>query len=125
MFFMLVNTGLHVLLTWKPVSRRLINGVLMVSLDVVSLLTRVPLVDTLSLLEKKFDAKTVKLFNHVLTSSYFSFEEIFYEQRDGVAMGSPLSPAIADFFMENFEKKALSTAPRRQNVSSDMWTIPF
>jgi hypothetical protein len=28
-------------------------------------------------------------------------------------MGTPLSPAIADFFMEDFEKKALSTAPRR------------
>jgi hypothetical protein len=28
-------------------------------------------------------------------------------------MGSPLSPAIADFFMEDFEEKALNTASRR------------
>jgi hypothetical protein len=26
----------------------------------------------------------------------------FYEQMDGVAMGSPLSPVIANFFMEEF-----------------------
>jgi hypothetical protein len=27
-------------------------------------------------------------------------------KKDGVAMGSPLSPVIANFFMEDFEKKA-------------------
>jgi hypothetical protein len=43
---------------------------------------------------------------HVLTISYFSFADQFYEQFDGVAMGSPLSPVIANFFMEDFEKIA-------------------
>jgi hypothetical protein len=31
----------------------------------------------------------------------------FYEQTDGVAMGSPLSPVIMDFLMEDFEETAL------------------
>jgi len=31
----------------------------------------------------------------------------FYEQTDGVATGSPLSPVIANFFMEDFEKKTI------------------
>ena len=36
-----------------------------------------------------------------------------YEQTDGVAMVSPLSPGIANFFMEDFEKKALEQATRK------------
>ncbi|XP_071441632.1 uncharacterized protein [Hetaerina americana] len=86
---------------------------IMISLDVVSLFTRVPLQETLSLLEKKFDADTVKLFHHALTSTYFTFDNSYYEQKDGVAMGSPLSPAIANFFMEEFEEHALQSAPYR------------
>ncbi|XP_046395746.1 uncharacterized protein LOC124163008 [Ischnura elegans] len=84
---------------------------LLVSLDVVSLFTRVPLDDTLRLLAEKFDGDTVQLFRHVLNSTYFQYHGEFYEQSDGVAMGSPLSPTIANFFMEDFEEKALSSAP--------------
>ncbi|XP_046382334.1 uncharacterized protein LOC124153280 [Ischnura elegans] len=82
----------------------------MVSFDVVSLFTKVPLKETLQLLSARFNAKIVNLFQHVLTSTYFQFRGEFYEQTDGVAMGSPLSPAIANFFMEDFEERALSTA---------------
>ncbi|XP_046385940.1 uncharacterized protein LOC124155816 [Ischnura elegans] len=85
----------------------------MVSLDVVSLFTRVPIIDTLALLGRILDRKTVELFHHVLTSSYFLYNGDFYEQTDGVAMGSPLSTVIANFFMEDFEEHALNSAPLR------------
>ena len=52
-------------------------------------------------------------FRHVLNSTYFIFGGQFYEQMDGVAIGSPLSPVIADFFMEDFESKALQSATHR------------
>ena len=86
---------------------------IIVSFDVVSLFTRVPLMDTLKLLDARFDKDTVNLFHHVLTSTYFKYDGQFFEQRDGVAMGSPLSPVIANFYMEDFEEKALSSAPLR------------
>ncbi|XP_046391246.1 uncharacterized protein LOC124159465 [Ischnura elegans] len=35
----------------------------------------------------------------------------FYKQKEGVPMGSPLSPAIANLFMEDFEERALESAP--------------
>ncbi|XP_071452179.1 uncharacterized protein [Hetaerina americana] len=57
---------------------------ILVSLDVVSLFTRVPLTDTLRLLEAKFDATTVMLFRHVLTSTYFLYDGQYFEQADGV-----------------------------------------
>jgi hypothetical protein len=54
----------------------------------------------------------LRLFRHVLTS-YFSFNGQFYEQIDGVAMGSPLSPVIANSYMENYEERALDLAPHK------------
>jgi hypothetical protein len=48
-----------------------------------------------------------------MTTSYFSFNGQFYEQIDGVAMGSPLSPVIANFYMEDFEERALDSAPHK------------
>jgi hypothetical protein len=52
----------------------------LVSFDVVSLFTKVPLNDTLQLLEQPFDSRMIDLFQHVLTSTYFLFEGKFYEQ---------------------------------------------
>ena len=40
----------------------------------------------------------------------FSGKEKFYEQTHGAPMGSPLSPVMANLFMEEFEKKALATS---------------
>jgi hypothetical protein len=45
-----------------------------------------------------------------LRATYFQFEDQFYEQVDGAALGSPLSPIIANLYMEGFENKALATA---------------
>ncbi|XP_071440817.1 uncharacterized protein [Hetaerina americana] len=90
---------------------RLDNQDILASFDVISLFTKVPIKDTLLLLQARFDEKTVDLFRHVLTSTYFLYNGKFYEQVEGVPMGSPLSPAIANFYMEDFEERALRTAP--------------
>jgi hypothetical protein len=86
---------------------------LMVSFDVVSLFTNVPIVDSLELLSHHFEYDVLALFKNVLTSTYFCFDGQFYEQMDRVAMGSPLSPVIAYFFMEGFEKKAIEQATHK------------
>jgi hypothetical protein len=83
---------------------------ILVSFYVVSLFTMVPLEEALRLLGRHFDEAILRLFRHVLTSSFFSFNGQFYEQSDGVAMGSPLSPVIANYFMEYFEEMALESA---------------
>jgi hypothetical protein len=48
-----------------------------------------------------------------LTSSCLSFNGQFYEQTDGVAMGLPLSPVIANYFMGYFEEMALEAATHK------------
>jgi hypothetical protein len=85
----------------------------MASFNVVLLFTRVPIRETMNLLSQHFEEDILTLFCHILTSSYFSYTGQFYEQIDGVAMGSPLSPVIANFYMEDFEEMALDQAPHK------------
>jgi hypothetical protein len=85
-------------------------GDLMVSFDVVSLFTKVPVEDSLSLLSHHFTDYILALFKLVLTSTYFCFDGQYFEPTDGVATGSPLSPVIANFFVEDFEEKTLNQA---------------
>ena len=54
------------------------------------------------------------LLEFCLKNTYFSFQSEFCEQVKGVAMGSPVSPVVANLYMEYFEQKALSTAPHPQ-----------
>ncbi|XP_054853995.1 uncharacterized protein LOC129342319, partial [Eublepharis macularius] len=89
---------------------------ILVSFDVVSLFTKVPVKDTIALINQIFPEDVTALFHHCLTTSYFQWDNEFYEQMDGVAMGSPLSPVIANFYMEHFEKTALESAPHKPSV---------
>jgi hypothetical protein len=84
---------------------------IMVSFDIVSLFTRVPIKETMDLLGRHFEEDVLGLFCHVLTTTYFTFNGQFHGQTAGMAMGSPLSPVIANFYMEDYEKAALESAP--------------
>ena len=42
---------------------------------------------------------------------------------EGAAIGSPLSPIVANIFKEKFEKEALDTAPHPQVCGKDMLMI--
>jgi hypothetical protein len=72
---------------------------ILVSFDVVSHFTTVPLGEALRLLGRHFGDDILCLFRHVLTSYFFRFDGQFYEQADGVAVGSSVSPVIASFLM--------------------------
>ena len=45
-----------------------------------------------------------ELFNFATSHTHFLFNGCFYDQVDGVAMGSPLAPVLANFFMGHYEK---------------------
>ncbi len=53
----------------------------------------------------------IKLLELCLRSTYFMFDGQIYSQVEGAAMGSPVSPIVANIFMQWFEETALETFP--------------
>ena len=51
----------------------------------------------------------ILLLELCLKNTYFSFQDQFFEQVEGVALGSPISPIVANLYMEDLEQKPLST----------------
>lgn len=64
----------------------------------------------MELLISLFLEATIQLFEFLLQLMYFVYNGEFYEHIACVAMWSPLPPGIADFFMVEFEQKALNQA---------------
>jgi hypothetical protein len=101
----------------------------LVSFDVVSLFTRVPVTEAIEVISRRLledetlDERTVlppgdicSLTNMCIKSTYFQFGESFYEQLDGAAMGSPLSPIVANIYMEELETMALNSTIQRPRM---------
>ena len=51
------------------------------------------------------------MLEFILTTTYFCFNGHIYRQKFGTAIGSPVSPLVANMFMEHLERKLLDTAP--------------
>ena len=95
------------------------------SYDVSALFTLVPVDQALNiikdLLEKDHTLKNmtvmgvndiILLLEFCLKNTYFSFQDQFFEQVEGVAMGSPVSPIVANLYMEYLEQKTLKYCPQ-------------
>ena len=103
------------------------SGYHMVSFDVKSLFTNVPLKYTIGLVLEQIYNKG-ELVTNITRSEmkemllctknvHFSYNHDIYIQRDGVAMGSPLGPVLAGIFMVNLE---MSLVPQL-NVYINFW----
>ena len=90
---------------------RIDHSDILVSFDVVSLFTKVPIPNSIHIVKEKMGDEIASLVKLCLRSTFFSFQNVFYEQVDGVAMGFPLSPIITNLYMEHFEEVALRSFP--------------
>ena len=92
------------------------------SYDVSALFTLVPIDPALNIIKDLLVKDTtlkegtvmevgdiILLLEFCLKNTYFSFQDQFYEQVEGAAMSSPVSPIVANLYMEYLESKALST----------------
>ena len=67
----------------------------------------------------------ILLLKFCLKNTYFSFQGQFFEQAEGAAIGSPVSPIVANLYMEYLEQKALSTACHSPGSGTGMWMTPL
>jgi len=89
----------------------------LVSLDVVSLFTNVPIDLVMEVLDNRWNLiephtkipknEFLNAVKFTLDSTYFIFNEKIYKQTYGAPMGSPLSPIIADLALQNLESHTL------------------
>ena len=88
----------------------------MCTFDIQSLFTNVPLDETIKicaeqLYHSEIEVPTlsgksfVKLMEKVTKGVEFSFDGVMFKQTDGVAMGSPLGPVLANIFVGYLEQK--------------------
>ena len=104
-------------------------GQKLVSYDVSALFTSIPVPDAIVAIERKLNSdpllhkrnplsrkRIIELLSFCLNATYFSYKSNIYKQKHGAAMGSPVSPIIANLYMEVFEAKAIRTAPNPPSV---------
>ena len=96
----------------------------MMSYDVKALLTSVPTQPATNIIRKLLEQdqelqhrtpmtvdNIICLLEFYLNSTYFMFQGKYYEQLEGAAMGSPISPIVANLCMGNFVVEAIRSAP--------------
>ena len=92
----------------------------LVSFDVVSLFTNVPLEETINLAcdyvysdssttKPHFDKRHFQKLLKFATSGEFLYKDRLFRQVDGVAMGSPLGPTLAKLFLAHYENQWMSS----------------
>ena len=85
----------------------------MVSFDVTSLYTNIPIIETLNIIkdylnrDDQFTRKTatpqdkfLDLVHLVLTTTWHTFNSQFYQQTDGIAVRGPASSTTAEIYMQ-------------------------
>ena len=98
------------------------HSLVMGSLDVDALFTSIPLDETINIcINELFKEKELvnmltkkeakSLLELACKDALFIFDGTLYFQIDGVAMGSPLGPTLANIFMNFYEKKWLDECP--------------
>ena len=98
-------------------------GDFITSYDVSALFTSVPIEPAINIIRRKLELdqelhtrttmkveQITSLLEFCLKTTYFHFQGRFYEQLQGAAMGSPISPIVANLYIEDFEIKAISSA---------------
>ena len=95
----------------------------MASFDVESLFTNIPLNETIEIcVNKLYPRKNMKykglrknelrmLLELATKESLILFDSHYYRQIDGVAMGSPLGPTLANVFLSHYEEIWLDNCP--------------
>ena len=90
------------------------------SFDIKALFTNVPIEEALTVIHHRLQedesledrtALSADQVSHLLElclkNNYFVYDGQYYKQKEGAAMGSPVSPIVANIYMEMFEDLAL------------------
>ena len=89
----------------------------MLSLDIESLFPSIPLDETIRYATEVFlknsgqklnKSQVEKLFKYCTKNITFKFGDFYFKQLNGIAMGSPLAPALAEVFLTKIENEYIN-----------------
>ena len=102
---------------------KLEGGECLTSFDVTALYTSIPVAEAIEVIKRRLEQdkelprrttwspeNILRLLEFCLVNTYFLFNGQFFEQTKGAAMGSPVSPIVANIYMEASEDRAINTA---------------
>jgi hypothetical protein len=97
---------------------RLNYGYKLCSLDIENLISSIPLDNVIAMAAdilfnyfktKISKADLIKLLNYCTKYMTFKFNGKLYRQNDGITMGSPLAPILAEIYLNDFENKYIKS----------------
>jgi hypothetical protein len=71
----------------------------MVSFIMVSLFIKIPILEAMSLISNLVEPETMDLIKNFLSSTFFTFKRVCYEQTEHTTMGSSLFIVVSNIFM--------------------------
>ena len=99
------------------------QGQCITSYDVSALFISEPIEPAITIIRRKLELdqelhkrttmkveQIISLLEFCLRTTYFQFEDRFYEQLQGAAMGSPISPIVTNLYIEEFELSAINSS---------------
>ena len=112
----------------------LLQGECLCSYDVSTLFTSVPIDPALNIIKNLLEKDDTlqertelsvqnisELLGFSLHHTYFSFQNKFNEQVEGTAIGSLVSPIVANLYMEHFERDAGWSAYTPLGIGLGLW----
>ena len=104
------------------ISSQKLEHEVLVSFDVVSLFTNIPIDLAVTVARRNLESDDtledrtqldvddiIQLLEMCLNATFLQFQETCYQQKQGTAMGSPVSVTVANLVMEDVEQRALSS----------------
>ncbi|XP_069476323.1 uncharacterized protein [Ambystoma mexicanum] len=104
---------------------------ILVTLDIESLYTKIPQMATLRVIDKILRERdppmttpvslVMQLAEIALTKNFFIYENSFYEQISGTAMGATFAPSLANLYVANFEEAIIYNPTNPWLPNLDLW----
>lgn len=100
---------------------------ILISLDIKNLYTNIPIKETIdtmyNILLKNNENQLIveqitNVISDILKQNYFTFNNKIYLQKDGLAMGSPLSAIMSEIFLQNIEKSNIPEILTKHNIKT-------
>ena len=105
-----------------------------ISFDIASLFTNIPLEETIHLVAKELytdnnikrppiPKESLVILLKMATGGMFTHRNKIYQQCDGVSMGNPLAPTLANFFLGVLERKLFNV--EQQDISDPVFYLRY